>query len=125
MRPAGSPDFYAKALCAQTDPELFFPEQGQSPKQAKQVCMCCDVRPECAEHAITAPANPRGVWGATTHHERQQIRRLRGITDEHHDWAATYCGTEAGAKRHWRAGEPVCRRCLDAAAATQRARRTA
>ena len=28
-----------KALCAQTDPEAFFPEKGGSTREAKRVCL--------------------------------------------------------------------------------------
>ena len=33
-----------RALCAQTDPEAFFPEKGGSTREAKRVCLSCDVR---------------------------------------------------------------------------------
>ncbi|MBU4507555.1 MAG: WhiB family transcriptional regulator, partial [Gammaproteobacteria bacterium] len=33
-----------RALCAQTDPEAFFPEKGGSTREAKKVCLSCDVR---------------------------------------------------------------------------------
>jgi len=36
-----------RALCAQTDPEAFFPEKGGSTREAKRVCLSCDVRSEC------------------------------------------------------------------------------
>ena len=35
------------ALCAQTDPEAFFPEKGGSTREAKKVCQSCPVRTEC------------------------------------------------------------------------------
>lgn len=35
------------ALCAQTDPEAFFPEKGGSTREAKKVCLSCEVRVEC------------------------------------------------------------------------------
>lgn len=35
------------ALCAQTDPEAFFPEKGGSTRDAKRVCESCPVREEC------------------------------------------------------------------------------
>lgn len=34
-----------RALCAQTDPESFFPEKGGSTREAKKVCLACEVRP--------------------------------------------------------------------------------
>ena len=33
-----------RALCAQTDPEAFFPEKGGSTREAKKVCLTCEVR---------------------------------------------------------------------------------
>ncbi|MSX47926.1 MAG: WhiB family transcriptional regulator, partial [Actinobacteria bacterium] len=39
-----------RSLCAQTDPEAFFPEKGGSTREAKRVCMSCDVRSECLEY---------------------------------------------------------------------------
>ena len=36
----------AEALCAQTDPEAFFPEKGGSTRDAKRVCGVCPVRDE-------------------------------------------------------------------------------
>ena len=41
-----------RALCAQTDPEAFFPEKGGSTREAKKVCLGCDVRAECLEYAL-------------------------------------------------------------------------
>jgi WhiB family redox-sensing transcriptional regulator len=41
-----------RALCAQTDPEAFFPEKGGSTREAKKVCQTCDVRSECLEYAL-------------------------------------------------------------------------
>ena len=40
------------ALCAQTDPEAFFPEKGGSTRAAKKVCLSCDVRVGCFEYAL-------------------------------------------------------------------------
>ena len=41
-----------RALCAQTDPEAFFPEKGGSTREAKRVCLSCDVRSQCLEYAL-------------------------------------------------------------------------
>ena len=40
------------ALCAQTDPEAFFPEKGGSTRDAKKICTSCEVRAECLEYAL-------------------------------------------------------------------------
>jgi len=41
-----------RALCAQTDPEAFFPEKGGSTREAKRVCATCEVREECLQYAL-------------------------------------------------------------------------
>src|SRR6188472_1326001 len=51
-----------RALCAQTDPESFFPEKGGSTREAKRVCTGCDVRGECLEYALLNDER-FGIWG--------------------------------------------------------------
>ena len=62
------------ALCAQTDPEVFFPDRGQSNAPAKRICARCEVRAECRDHALSA-REPFGVWGGTSEKDRQRMRR--------------------------------------------------
>lgn len=63
-----------RALCAQTDPEAFFPEQGGSTREAKKVCRACDVRAECLEYALER--NERfGIWGGLSERERRRFER--------------------------------------------------
>lgn len=117
-------DFVRDGICAQTDPDIFFPEKGGSPAPAKLVCMRCPVRMACAEHAITADTNPLGILGATTYLERRRIRQERGIRNQHPETLVDKCGTEAGAKRHWRAGETACTACLNGVRQAKAGRRT-
>lgn len=105
------PRFVAHGICAQADPESFFPEKGKRAPEAIRICLGCPVMSECAEYAITAPVNPHGIWGATTVLERKRIRTQRGIADVHPESRISKCGSAAGAKRHWRAGEPPCEPC--------------
>lgn len=63
-----------RALCAQVDPELFFPEKGGSSKEAKGVCAACDVRDECLEAALLEDDH-HGVRGGYTERERRRIKR--------------------------------------------------
>ncbi len=35
------------ALCAQTDPEAYYPEIGGSARAAKRTCLACPVTTEC------------------------------------------------------------------------------
>lgn len=63
------------ALCAQTDPEAFFPEKGGSTREAKAVCRACDVRAECLEYAL-ANDERFGIWGGLSERERRRLRRM-------------------------------------------------
>ena len=63
-----------KALCAQTDPEAFFPEKGGSTREAKRVCLSCDVRSECLEYALSNDER-FGIWGGLSERERRRLKR--------------------------------------------------
>lgn len=64
----------ADALCAQTDPEAFFPEKGGSTREAKRICDGCEVRSECLEYAL-ANDERFGIWGGLSERERRKLRR--------------------------------------------------
>jgi WhiB family redox-sensing transcriptional regulator len=70
-------DWQERALCAQTDPEAFFPEKGGSTREAKRVCTRCEVRDECLEYAL-AHDERFGIWGGTSERERRRLRRAAG-----------------------------------------------
>jgi len=63
-----------RALCAQTDPEAFFPDKGGSTREAKQVCRSCEVRAECLEYALEHDER-FGVWGGMSERERRRLKR--------------------------------------------------
>jgi len=63
-----------RALCAQTDPEAFFPEKGGSTREAKRICMGCEVRDECLDYAL-AHDERFGIWGGLSERERRRIKR--------------------------------------------------
>jgi WhiB family transcriptional regulator, redox-sensing transcriptional regulator len=67
-------DWQERALCAQTDPEAFFPEKGGSTREAKKICGGCEVRPECLEYAL-AHDERFGIWGGLSERERRRIRK--------------------------------------------------
>jgi WhiB family redox-sensing transcriptional regulator len=54
----------------------FFPERGESLREAKAVCAECPVRPECLEYAMQWN-HLSGVWGGLSERERRQLRRRR------------------------------------------------
>ena len=62
------------ALCAQTDPEAFFPEKGGSTRDAKKVCVSCEVRSECLEYALENDER-FGIWGGLSERERRKLKR--------------------------------------------------
>ncbi|ASN51445.1 WhiB family transcriptional regulator [Sinomonas sp. R1AF57] len=64
----------AEALCAQTDPEAFFPEKGGSTRDAKKVCGSCTVRAQCLEYAL-ANDERFGIWGGLSERERRRLRK--------------------------------------------------
>jgi WhiB family redox-sensing transcriptional regulator len=62
------------ALCAQTDPEAFFPEKGGSTRDAKRICASCEVRSECLEYALSNDER-FGIWGGLSERERRKLKR--------------------------------------------------
>ena len=63
-----------RALCAQTDPEAFFPEKGGSTREAKRICTGCEVRDQCLEYAL-AHDERFGIWGGLSERERRRLKR--------------------------------------------------
>jgi WhiB family transcriptional regulator, redox-sensing transcriptional regulator len=73
--PATSDDqWQERALCAQTDPEAFFPEKGGSTREAKRICLGCEVRDRCLEYAL-AHDERFGIWGGLSERERRRLKR--------------------------------------------------
>jgi WhiB family transcriptional regulator, redox-sensing transcriptional regulator len=66
------PAWTARALCAETMPDEFFPSQGESPKRAKLICGQCPVTTECLTYALDN-REPFGVWGGATERERHKM----------------------------------------------------
>jgi WhiB family redox-sensing transcriptional regulator len=75
-------DWRDDALCAETDPDLFFASIGHadSVTEAKKICLGCEVRQQCLEFALQT--NERfGVWGGKSERERRKLRRQLGYFD--------------------------------------------
>lgn len=64
------------ANCAGVDPDLFFPERGESTTAAKEVCRACAVRVQCLDHALAVPER-FGIWGGKSERERRRMRITR------------------------------------------------
>lgn len=69
----------SQALCAQTDPELFFPEEGENSTQAKSVCSACNVRTQCLDYALNND-EPFGIWGGLSTRERDRLKMKQPAT---------------------------------------------
>lgn len=116
----------AGALCAQADPDLFFPPAGSDGQEAKQVCERCPVAQACLAEAMRVPAY--GVWGGTTYTQRRELARRAGQTYQAPNGmslgllarearpgvkasgAVIEHGSETMRRRHLRAGE-ACASC--------------
>lgn len=72
--PVADEKWQDRALCAQTDPEAFFPEKGGSTREAKKICQRCPVRAECLEYAL-AHDERFGIWGGLSERERRRLKR--------------------------------------------------
>jgi WhiB family transcriptional regulator, redox-sensing transcriptional regulator len=70
-------EWQAGALCAQTDPEAFFPEKGGSTREAKRICQGCQVRAECLDYAL-AHDERFGIWGGLSERERRKLKKRAG-----------------------------------------------
>lgn len=70
------PGWQHRGACVGADPNLFFPERGESPARAKAVCRRCDVSAECLEYAL-ANHEAGGIWGGLDLRERRTIGRRR------------------------------------------------
>ncbi|MCU1616084.1 MAG: Transcription factor WhiB [Frankiales bacterium] len=71
---ADAQSWQERALCAETDPEAFFPEKGGSTREAKKICTGCEVRAECLEYALSNDER-FGIWGGLSERERRRLRR--------------------------------------------------
>ena len=71
---AGEEPWRLDALCAETDPEAFFPEKGGSTREAKRICGRCEVKVECLEYALGHDER-FGIWGGLSERERRKLKR--------------------------------------------------
>lgn len=94
------------AACAETDPEIFFPPQGGSPREAKLVCLHCPVQAQCLEFALRNRER-HGVWGGLTEDERTRL----GCSPPPPLVVRCRNGHELGSKADVGADRLNCRRC--------------
>jgi WhiB family transcriptional regulator, redox-sensing transcriptional regulator len=68
------PPWTVDALCAETDPESFFPEKGGSTREAKDICTRCPVQVECLDYAL-GNNEGYGIWGGVSERDRRKLMR--------------------------------------------------
>ena len=69
------------AACLEADPDLFFPEEGESTAPAKRICAQCPVRTQCLEYAL-AKREPYGVFGGLSEGERTRLLSRRAAAQK-------------------------------------------
>lgn len=60
------------ALCAQADPDSWFPEKGGAVGPAVKICRRCPVAAECLDYAL-ANGERYGVWGGVSERPRRHL----------------------------------------------------
>jgi WhiB family redox-sensing transcriptional regulator len=115
-------DWRPLAACRSHDPNLWFPERGQSDhvRQAKAICASCPVREQCLEQAI-ADGETVGIWGGLSGREMKAERKRRAGGRRGPKPGTTLKpikhGTISGYSAHRYRGERPCQSCREAAAA--------
>jgi hypothetical protein len=76
-----APYFDGSQLCAQVDPELFFPNNAGEAVKLKRlvipICRKCSFQMQCLEYALNSDVY--GIWAGTSETDRIQMRRQLGI----------------------------------------------
>jgi len=62
------------ALCAETTPDAFFPQNGSPATVALAICAACGVRAQCLEYALTNGLHD-GIYGGLSPSARRKLRR--------------------------------------------------
>lgn len=66
------------AACANTDPDLWFPQHGDLPtaERAKSICRDCPVRAQCLEFALRT-GQTAGIYAGYSAKSLQALRRKK------------------------------------------------
>ncbi len=74
-------DWFEHGACRGNTEVDFFPTQGQSTREAKEICRTCPVKEPCLEYAM-ATTTQHGIWGGTSERERRRMRRSRKLAQK-------------------------------------------
>lgn len=81
----GNTRWMLDALCAESDPEMFFVDKGGNPRPAIEICRRCPVRVACLEFALEHHMG-YGVWGGMTAHARRDLKRAMPVGAARPEW---------------------------------------
>jgi len=69
-----------EALCGEVGQEIFYLEKGSNSGEARTVCAQCPVRRPCLldalEHMDDNGPGQHGIWGSTSHDQREYLLKL-------------------------------------------------
>lgn len=68
------PQWTEQALCAQADPDEWFPPKGGSSEVAKAICGQCPVQAECLQYALDNHER-FGIFGGLSERERRRLQK--------------------------------------------------
>lgn len=75
-----APFFDGSQVCAQVDPELFFPDNHKEArarmKVVRPLCDSCQFKISCLEYALKHE-DLYGIWGGTTDWDRRAMRKMK------------------------------------------------
>ena len=108
-------DWRTLAACRGLDPDLFFPERGDSftARNAQAVCAACPVAEQCLEFAIEV-GETEGIWGGLSGRQLRQERQRRAGGVRRKAPTNIDHSTEGGYHAHRRAGTSACQSCREA-----------
>ena len=69
-------DWHLDAVCATTDPELWFPNDGDrhAARRARELCATCPVAQQCLEFALSN-GEKHGIWAGLNSDQLARLRR--------------------------------------------------
>jgi len=69
-------DKHGEPVCAQSDPDAFFPEKGEAVAAAKKICKACPLKEICLEFSLVNQET-HGIWGGVAYGERRRLVKRR------------------------------------------------
>ncbi len=75
------PAWMLQAACRGHDPAIFFPERGESIREAVAICNTCPVSTPCLDYSIDIGAK-HGVWAGLAERRRRPLRRQHRLEQQ-------------------------------------------